>query len=180
MIKIFTDGSTRGGKNQRGAENKGGFGVVVMNEEETRVLYASGYQCVNTTNNRMELRAILEALLIADELYPQETIKIISDSAYCVNMLSQDGWIYNWARNHWRTAAKKPVENLDLVQPIYNLISQSFYHCYFAKIDGHSEHVGNELADAIATDNMKKYREYLEEYEIQSSGLPQLIIDYPL
>lgn len=180
MIKIFTDGSTRGGKNQRGAENKGGFGIIVMDEKETQVLYASKYQCINTTNNRMELRAILEALLVADEIYPQEMVKIISDSAYCVNMLSEGGWVYNWVRNNWRTSTKKLVENLDLIQPIYNLISQSFYHCYFEKIDGHSEHIGNELADALATDDMTKYWKYIEEYEIQYEELPQVVIDYPL
>ena len=55
MIKIFTDGSTRAGKNQKGAKNKGGFGIIVMNEDENIVYHAIGYQTKNTTNNRMEL-----------------------------------------------------------------------------------------------------------------------------
>ena len=55
MIKIFTDGSTREGKNQRGAKNKGGFGIVIMNEDESEIYYSFSYQTENTTNNRMEL-----------------------------------------------------------------------------------------------------------------------------
>lgn len=178
MIKVFTDGSTRSGKNQRGATNIGGFGVVFMNEEENIVYHAVGYQGNNTTNNRMELQAIYEALMLADELCPNEKVRIISDSAYCVNMVTS--WIFNWARNGWRTAAKKPVENLDYVQAIYNLITKPFYHCSFEKIDGHSEHVGNELADALATDNLNKYERYIETYDIMVEELPSITYDYPM
>ena len=76
MIKIFTDGSTREGKNQRGAKNKGGFGVVIMNEDESEIYYSFSYQTENTTNNRMELQALYEALMLADELYKEEKTPI--------------------------------------------------------------------------------------------------------
>lgn len=178
MIKIFTDGSTREGKNQRGAKNKGGFGVVIMNEDESEIYYSFSYQTENTTNNRMELQALYEALMLADELYKEEKVKIISDSAYCINMVSS--WIYSWARNGWRTAAKKQVENLDLVQEIYKLIDQPFYHCTFEKISGHSDYIGNEMADALATDNLAKYEQYIEEYDIKVNNLPKIIIDNPM
>ncbi len=178
MIKIFTDGSTRAGKNQRGANNKGGFGIVIMNEDETIIYHAISFQTENTTNNRMELQALYEGLMLADELYKDEKVKIISDSAYCINMVTS--WIFNWARNGWRTAAKKPIENLDLVQAIYKLIDQPFYHCSFEKIDGHNEHIGNELADALATNNENKYNKYIEENDLQTEALPKIIINYPM
>ena len=178
MIKIFTDGSTRAGKKQSGAENKGGFGIIVMNEDEDTIYHAIGYQTKNTTNNRMELQALYEALMLADEEYKDEKIKIISDSAYCINMVTS--WIFNWARNSWRTAAKKPVVNLDLVQAIYKLIDQPFYHCSFEKIDGHNEHIGNELADALATDNENKYNKYIEEYDIEIKNQISVVYDYPM
>lgn len=178
MIKIFTDGSTREGKNQRGAKNKGGFGVVIMNEDESEIYYSFSYQTENTTNNRMELQALYEALMLADELYKEEKVKIISDSAYCINMVSS--WIYSWARNGWRTSAKKQVENLDLVQEIYKLIDQPFYHCTFEKINGHSDYIGNEMADALATDNLAKYEQYIEEYDIKVNNLPKIVIDNPM
>ena len=178
MIKIFTDGSTRAGKNQKGAKNKGGFGIIVMNEDENIIYHAIGYQTKNTTNNRMELQALYEALMLADEVYKNEKVRIISDSAYCINMVTS--WIFNWARNGWRTAAKKPVENLDLVQAIYKLIDQPFYHCSFEKIDGHNEHIGNELADALATDNENKYNKYIEEYDIEIKNQISVVYDYPM
>lgn len=178
MIKIFTDGSTRSGKNQRGATNKGGFGIVIMNDDENIIYHAIGFQCKNTTNNRMELQALYEALMLADELYPNEKVKIISDSAYCINMVTS--WIFNWARNRWQTAAKKPVENLDLVQAIYKIIIRPFYHCSFEKIDGHSDYIGNEMADALATDNINKYETYIIEYDITVDERPQITYDYPM
>ena len=124
----------------------------------------------------MELQALYEALMLADELYKEEKVKIISDSAYCINMVSS--WIYSWARNGWRTSAKKQVENLDLVQEIYKLIDQPFYHCTFEKIDGHSEHIGNELADAFATNNIGKYDTYIETYDLQVENSYQITYDY--
>ena len=116
--------------------------------------------------------------MLADELYKDEKVKIISDSAYCINMVTS--WIFNWARNGWQTAAKKPVENLDLVQAIYKLIDQPFYHCSFEKINGHNEHIGNELADALATDNENKYNDYIEEYDIEVKNQISVIYDYPI
>ena len=178
MIKIFTDGSTRGGKNMRGAKNSGGFGIVIMNEDENIIYHAISYQTKNTTNNRMELQAIYEALMLADELYKDEKVKIISDSAYCVNMINE--WIYNWARNGWKTASKKPVENIDIVKEIYKLINKEFYHCSVEKIDGHNGFVGNELADFLATENLKKYDNFVEEYDLKVESLPQVFMNEPL
>ena len=178
MIKIFTDGSTRGGKNMRGAQNSGGFGIVIMDEDENTIYHAISYQTKNTTNNRMELQAIYEALMLADEFYKDEKVKIISDSAYCVNMIND--WISNWARNGWKTASKKPVENIDLVKEIYKLINQEFYHCSVEKIDGHNGFVGNELADFLATENLNKYDKLVEEYDLKVENLPKVFMNEPL
>lgn len=165
MINIYVDGSTRGGKNQKGADNKGGYSVIILNKEENLLLNMYSLQCDNTTNNRMELSAILTALEYADNDYPNETVHIHSDSAYCVNMCTN--WIYNWEKNGWKTASKKTPENLDLVLSIYKHITSSpFYHCHFHKVSGHSEIIGNELADAAATNNWHKFNQYMAEYEI--------------
>ena len=164
-MKIFyTDGSTRG-KNQKGAENQGGFGVVIFDDsDEFFVLDYVSCQVENTTNNRMELEAILWALDYADAVYPDEECVIHSDSAYAVNMCND--WIFKWAQNGWKTASKKPVENLDLVQEIYNHFRQDFYHCSIDKVSGHTGDIGNELADKLAIGSIKKFYNLCEENNI--------------
>ena len=72
---------------------------------------------MNTTNNRMELVAILYALELTQTKYKQEKCVIKSDSAYCVNMFND--WIYNWQRNGWVRQKNQPIENLDLVKQIW-------------------------------------------------------------
>lgn len=165
MINIYVDGSTREGKNQKGADNKGGYSVIILNKEEDQLLNIYSLQCSNTTNNRMELSAILTALEYADNDYPNEQIHIYSDSAYCINICTD--WIYNWQRNGWKTASKKTPENLDLVMSIYKHLTSTFVPRYcFHKVNGHSEIIGNELADAAATNNWHKFNQYMVEYEI--------------
>ncbi len=175
-MKIFyCDGSTRGGKNQKGAENIGGWGALCFLDEDENCITVSGCDTEeNTTNNRQELKALIWCLRVADELYPDERCVIYSDSAYVVNMVNS--WIHSWSNNGWKNSKKQTVENLDLVLEIWEHIKQEFYHCEVRKISGHSGEVGNELADALATANFKRFKAIKEEYGI--SEQKEEYIDY--
>lgn len=162
-MKIFyCDGSTRG-KNQKGADNIGGWGVVCFEGEE---LYSFDYAVnENTTNNREEIKALIYCLSTILELYQGEDFVIYSDSAYVVNMANS--WIQIWAANGWRNSKKQVVENLDLIQELYKLLNQFFKAPDIRKCEGHAGEIGNELADALATTNLKKFLRLADEYNLE-------------
>ena len=152
-ITIYTDGSCLA----NGKEiNEGGFGVVVVDENEN-LLYTYKKRNKNTTNNREELRAILYSFLNygvkVDNMWTGPNniyIPIVySDSAYCVNTFNS--WMFNWARNGWIKSDNKVPENLDLIQAYYDWY-QKGYRIELRKIKGHAGHKWNELADKLATD----------------------------
>ena len=159
VVKIFfTDGSCSGNP------GPGGFGVVqivsVWREtlddyiESKSIAYHYSEQCENTTNNREEMKAILHVFKIAAN-DPDNQYIIYSDSAYCVNMIND--WIWNWSKNNWKNSKKKEVENLDLVLELYKYINKEFFNCQVVKVKGHNNIVENELADALATNNITKF-----------------------
>lgn len=165
-MKIFyCDGSTRG-KNQKGADNIGGWGVICFNVIDSVDWELESFDCdttEGTTNNREELKALIYCLSTIKELYPDEKCIIYSDSAYVVNMCNS--WIDGWAANGWKNSKKQVVENLDLVKIIYNFIQESFIRPDIRKCEGHAGDTGNELADALATANYKRFVKICEEYE---------------
>ena len=154
MIEIYTDGSCR--KNPGG---EGGWGIVVK-EENGYVLLGGGDP--NTTNNRMELTALISALDYALDR-PNERFEIYCDSAYCVNMCSD--WIHNWSQNGWRTASNKQVENIDLVQAIYQKLA-GFPNFTIRKVKGHAGNLDNELADALAKNDVVKLSKLIQQNDI--------------
>ena len=165
MKIYYCDGSTRGGKNQKGADNIGGWGAVCFIDADENRICACEYDTEkNTTNNRQELKGLLYCLEHADEFYPDEECVIYSDSTYVVNMFND--WIHSWARNNWKNSKKQTVENLDLVLEVWEHVKQDFYHCQVRKTDGHSGIIGNELVDALATASMNKFNTIIEEYAI--------------
>lgn len=146
MIKIYTDGSCIG-KNQRGAKNEGGWGYVVY--ENNRIIAAKSGRKAQTTNNEMELTAIVEALI--DYGVPSDSWDIpvlYSDSAYSVNSLTC--WYHNWRNNAWKRKGDLPIENLSLIQTAISLIEGAHY-LDIQKIKGHEGLEGNEIADLLAT-----------------------------
>ena len=156
MTKIFyTDGACSGNP------GPGGFGVVSLDSHS--INYAYSKQCKNTTNNREELKAILHVFELA-AVNPKNEYLVYSDSAYAVNMINN--WIYSWAKNNWKNSKKQQVENIDLVQEIYKYLNIDFFNCQVKKISGHSGELGNELADALATQNEKKYSKLLLDNNI--------------
>lgn len=144
---IYVDGSCNGnGK----AVNSGGFGVVVLDNNEN-IIYTYSERCENTTNNREELKAIIYAM----EHYGKqslldwnEIIVVYSDSNYCVQTLNE--WMFNWERNGWIKSDKKIPENLDLIKKYFDLY-QKGYRIDLRKIKGHAGHKFNEMADGLAT-----------------------------
>ena len=139
-MKIYTDGSSKGNP------GPGGFGVVVV-DDNNKILYAhSKMSDGDTTNNEQELLAILFAALRYGREEPVPDV--YTDSAYAANCLTD--WMYRWEKNNWLKSDDKKPENLDAIQAYYNFC-QIGYKINIHKIKGHSGNKWNELADKLAT-----------------------------
>ena len=134
MIEIYTDGACSGNP------GPGGWGVVIFDANETRELNGGEAE---TTNNRMELRAAIEALNATD---PATPVRLYTDSQYVKNGLTQ--WIAGWKRNGWKTSARKPVKNQDLWRALDEAAEGREIDWRWVK--GHAGDPGNERADALA------------------------------
>ncbi len=152
---LYVDGACQGnGK----SINKGGYGVVILDDNEKVVNYYQSFS-ENTTNNREELKAILYAMICYGVKEPSpwevKTKKppiVYSDSAYAINTLTN--WMFNWEKNGWIKSDKKEPENLDLIQAYFELYQQG-YRINLQKVAGHKGNKWNELADALATGRKK-------------------------
>ncbi|MET0047725.1 MAG: ribonuclease HI [Sedimenticola sp.] len=133
-VEIFTDGACRGNP------GPGGWGALLRYKGKEKELFGGE---VETTNNRMELAAVINAL---KALTRSAQVRITTDSQYVKNGINQ--WIHNWKRNGWKTAAKKPVKNEDLWRELDALVAQ--HDVEWAWVKGHSGHPENELADTLA------------------------------
>ena len=139
-VIIYTDGACSGNP------GPGGWGAILMYKGAKKEI-SGGMK--NTTNNIMEITAVLEAL----KLLKQECkVKIYSDSAYVVNAFNQ-GWIYNWRKNNWKTASKDPVKNRELWEELYELTTK--HEVEFIKVKGHSDNEYNNRCDFLATSAIK-------------------------
>lgn len=133
-IEIFTDGACRGNP------GPGGWGALLLSGELEREL-CGGER--DTTNNRMELTAVIEGLRA---LKRPLTVRVHTDSTYVLQGISK--WIHGWRKNGWKTAAKKPVKNADLW---IALDAEAVRHTIEWKwVKGHAGNVGNERADQLA------------------------------
>jgi len=134
-ITIYTDGACRGNP------GPGGWGAVLKHAEKEKTLYG-GEEA--TTNNRMELTAVIRALeCLKGNKWP---IEITTDSKYVLQGITE--WIEGWKRKGWRNASKKPVMNADLWMQLDELVQQFEINWHWVK--GHSGHPGNEQADELA------------------------------
>lgn len=156
-LTFYTDGACSGNP------GPGGYGVVEYDIKSNTIFYTYSEYFKNVTNNQMELKAILHVIKLA-AADKENSYLVYSDSAYAVNSINT--WMYGWARNGWVNSKKKPVENLDLIQEIYSYLEFPMENFDLRKINGHSGHLGNELADALATGNMKKKEELKRRYSI--------------
>jgi len=134
IVNIYADGGCRGNP------GPGGWGVLMQSGSNEKELWGGE---PDTTNNRMELTAVIRAL---EALKRKTILRVHTDSQYVQKGIST--WIHNWKRNGWRTADKKPVKNAELWQVLDTLAQQHDIQWLWVK--GHAGHPGNERADALA------------------------------
>ena len=139
-VIIYTDGSARGNP------GNGGYGAVLSYTNRAGTTFtrelSGGYE--RTTNNRMELMAAIVAL---ETLNRPCTVELHSDSQYLVNAFNKH-WIDGWVKRGWKTAAKKPVKNIDLWQRL--LRAKEPHRVTFIWVKGHAGHELNERCDQLA------------------------------
>ena len=134
-IEIYTDGACSGNP------GIGGWGAVILIDNQNPINLHGGLNA--TTNNQMELTAVIKAL---QYFYESKSIKIFTDSKYVMNGMNQ--WIENWKRNGWKTANKKPVKNKDLWVELDLALSKHKIDWEWVK--GHAGNQYNEIADSLA------------------------------
>jgi ribonuclease HI len=140
-VVIYTDGACSGNP------GPGGWGVLMQFGEHEKELKGGE---TSTTNNRMELLAAIEAL---EALKRPCHIDLHTDSTYLRDGITK--WIVNWKRNGWKTAAKKPVKNVDLWLRLEAAIARHQINWHWVK--GHAGDPGNEAADALARQGLDAY-----------------------
>lgn len=140
-VTIYTDGACSGNP------GPGGWGAVLMHNDNIKEI--SGYN-KNTTNNIMEITAVIKALKL---LKYECEVEIYSDSAYVVNAFKQK-WIENWKKNNWKTSNKEDVKNKELWEELDRLVSM--HKVKFIKVKGHSDNEWNNRCDELATGEIKK------------------------
>ena len=140
-IIIYTDGACSYNP------GPGGWGAILMYKDTKKEI--SGYN-PETTNNQMELTAVIEALLMLKE--PCK-VQLYSDSAYVINAFVQD-WVGNWQRNGFKNAKKKTIENIDLWQRLINL--NNYHQIEWNKVKGHADNPFNNRCDELARMEIEK------------------------
>jgi ribonuclease HI len=146
-LYAYTDGACSGNP------GPGGWGVLLRAMAGETVLKERELKGgeAETTNNRMELLAAIQAL---EALERPARITIVTDSAYVKNGVT--GWIHGWKRNGWRTSAKKPVKNVELWQRLDT--AQARHEVTWEWVKGHAGHPENEQADALARAGMAPFK----------------------
>ena len=134
LIQIYTDGACRGNP------GPGGWGALLKIGSKEKQLY--GGESL-TTNNRMELRAVIEAL---SALKRPCNVSVTSDSTYVLKGINE--WLPNWKKRGWLTSGKKPIKNEDLWKSLDSL--KSVHNIEWHWVKGHSGHLENELVDQLA------------------------------
>ena len=142
FVKIFTDGAARGNP-----DGPGGYGTILSyidkNGMEHIREFSAGYK--KTTNNRMELMAVIVGL---EALTKPCDVEVISDSKYVTDAFNQH-WIEGWLKRNWRNSAKQEVKNIDLWQRL--LRGKEPHNIKFTWVKGHAGHPENERCDLLAT-----------------------------
>ncbi|MGN1300512.1 MAG: ribonuclease HI [Clostridia bacterium] len=134
-VTIYTDGACSGNP------GPGGWGAILMMGENKKEISGGS---ANTTNNIMELTAVIEALKM---LKRPCKVNVYSDSAYVVNAFIQK-WIYGWMKKGWKTAGNEPVKNKELWQELYELTK--IHDVTFNKVKGHADNEFNNRCDELA------------------------------
>lgn len=133
-IEIYTDGACSGNP------GKGGWGAILMYKEHKKEI--SGFK-VETTNNQMEITAVIEALKILKK--PSQVV-VYSDSKYVIDGITK--WIFSWQKNNWKGTNKKPIKNVELWQDLQKEVLKHEINWVWVK--GHDGNKYNEIADELA------------------------------
>lgn len=162
-IKIFTDGACSGNP------GIGGWSSIFCFPSGVKIYSGNA---IHTTNNRMELTAIVKTLAFISTLHDKnewiknevDQFKICSDSAYCINAINK-GWIQKWRLNKWKTQSREDVKNKDLWLLFWRsyLICKDKIPIIFEKVAGHSGNPQNELADKVARKEVTDLKVFLIE-----------------
>jgi len=139
-ILIWTDGACSGNP------GPGGWGVIIKNRNLSQKFNGGE---LNTTNNRMELMAVIKAL---ENVKFNSKIKIYTDSQYVKNGITI--WIRTWKNKNWKTSSNKEVKNKDLWEKLEKLVS--YYDIQWEWVRGHSGNIENEIADQLARSAIPK------------------------
>lgn len=142
-VEIYTDGACSGNP------GKGGWGAVLVYGERKKELSAGAE---NTTNNRMELTAVIEALKALREPC---RVTLTTDSKYVCDAINKN-WLYSWKSNGWKKADKKPTLNVDLWEELLPLLEK--HEVEFIWVKGHSGHPYNERCDEMAVSEYLKLK----------------------
>lgn len=142
-VLIYADGACTGNP------GKGGYCAILQCNSAEKIV--SGYSA-DTTNNRMELTAVIEGL---KSLKQSCEVTVVSDSKYVCDAINK-GWLENWKNNCWRKNNKKPVLNIDLWQTLDELLAK--HNVKFEWIHGHAGHPENERCDEIAVNEYRKHQ----------------------
>lgn len=137
-VTIYTDGACRGNGKE---DTIGGFGIVLIYNENIKEIKEA---FKNTTNNKMELMAVIKALSLLKEPC---SVSLYSDSAYVVNAVNSS-WIKGWQKNNWKNSKKEPVKNRELWEELIKLLS--IHRVTFIKVKGHSDNEYNNRCDKLA------------------------------
>lgn len=140
-VIIYTDGACSGNP------GPGGWGAILMYKDSKKEISGGNK---NTTNNIMEMTAVIEALKLLK--HPCK-VKLYSDSAYVVNAFLQN-WTKNWIKNNWKTSDKKDVKNKELWQELIELTK--IHNVTFIKVKGHSDNEFNNRCDELARNAIKE------------------------
>ena len=141
-IEIYTDGACRGNP------GPGGWGAVLIAGKRTKTMHGGDPE---STNNRMELTAAIEAL---NALKGPRKVVLHTDSKYVMDGINE--WMPNWKKRGWKTAARKPVKNKDLWQALDEAVGRHDIEWKWVK--GHDGNEGNEMADALANRGIDELR----------------------
>ncbi len=146
-LYAYTDGACSGNP------GPGGWGALLIARDGDTVIKERTLNggAADTTNNRMELSAAIEAL---EALERPSKITIVTDSSYVKDGLTK--WIFGWKKNGWKTAAKKPVKNVDLWKQLD--AAQARHQVSWEWVKGHAGHPENERADELAREGMAPYK----------------------
>lgn len=137
-VTIYTDGACRGNGKE---DTIGGLGIVLIYNDNIKEIKEA---FTNTTNNKMELMAVIKALSLLKESC---SVKLYSDSAYVVNAVNSN-WTESWLKNNWKNSKKEPVKNRELWEELLKLLS--IHNVTFIKVKGHSDDKYNNRCDKLA------------------------------